>query len=409
MIIKIFKGIGVAFICLLLCFDSVAQKTKTGVLVIGSTPAGVAAAIQSAHSGAKTILIDKGNFESILLPSAERQIRSGIYASFIKRVESAQKYPVTANQTFSPSFTATIFKAWADTVKNLTIITRVSLTSIVKDGKGWEATLSNKQVVKADVVVDGTLDGYVASLASLDGTTPRDSVSKQLPYADRKYRTGVAIAPAETTFPVTIPMSDFTGAAENFIAPWYKQQVAATTSSGQAAGAISAYCSFFKTTTKNLNVRMIQNELLAFGSQLIRFDDVAEADSNSIAIQNIALTGILKGRLVSGKFNFLPDSSVSSDEIMIPVKEYSSRSQIWFLDNKSEKLTLKETLELIKFIASRGNELDGEVRKGWSSSLKLPGKFDLTRSITRREFTVLFNSFVKPFNVSVDLNGNLKM
>ncbi len=407
MIIKIFKGVCVASVCLLLCFDSFAQKIKTGVLVVGSSSAGVAAAIQSAHSGVKTILIDKSNFESIVLPSDEGQTRSGIYANFIKRVESAQKYPVTKNQVFSPSFAATIFKAWADTVKNLTVMTRVSVTAIAKDGKGWEAILSNKQIVKADVIVDGTQDGYVASLASFKTDTLKSSSPDSLPYAGNKYRTGVAIAPSANAFPVTIPMSAFIGATDNFLAPWSKQ-IAATTASGQAAGAIAAYCSFFKTTTKILNVRMIQSELMSFGSQLMRFDDVAEKDTNAMPIQSIALTGILKGRVVSGKFNFMPDSNISSDEIMIPVKEYSSRSQIWFLDNKSDKLSLKETLSLIKFIASRGKELDGEVAKGWSASLKLSGKFDPARPVTRREFAVLFNAFVRPFNVSVDLTGSLK-
>lgn len=408
MIRKIFKGVCVASVCLLLCFDGYAQKIKAGVLVVGGSSAGVAAAIQSAHSGVKTILIDKGNFESIVLPSDEGQTRSGIYANFIKRVESAQKYPVTKNQVFSPSFAATIFKAWADTVKNLTVITRVSVTAIAKDGKGWEAILSNKQIVKADVVVDATQDNYVASLASLKVVdTIKNSSPDSLPYADNKYRTGVAITPSANTFPVTIPVSAFIGATDNFLAPW-NRQIIATTATGQAAGAIAAFCSFFKTTTKTLNVRMIQSELMSFGSQLMRFDDVAEKDTNAMAIQNIALTGILKGRAVSGKFHFMPDSSISTDEIMIPVKEYSSRSQIWFLDNKSEKLSLKETLSLIKFIASRGNELDREVTKGWSTSLKLPGKFDPARPVTRLEFAVLFNAFVRPFNVSVDLAGVLK-
>ncbi len=391
----------------LICCSAFAQTIKTGVLVVGAGPAGTAAAIQSAHSGVKTLLVDKGNFESLVLSQDDSAFRTGIYAAFLKRVESAQKYPVTKNQTFSPAFAATIFKAWADTVKNLSILTKVSVSGIRKDGKGWIATLSNKKEVKADVIVEATPDHSISAMASVNPDDAKFAHADSSAYASGRYRTGIAIISPGKSWPVTLPAEALVRETENFILTGSRQNPA-TIFTGQGAGAVAAYCSFFKTTTKKLNVRLIQSELINFGSRLIRFDDISDNDSNAVAIQSIALTGILRGKTSAGKFNFMPDSTVSSEEIKLPVKEYYSRSQIWFLDNRSDKLTLKDLLSLIKFTASRGEELNREVEKGWHTSLKLPGKFDLNKPVTRREVAALFNAYLKPFNVFVDMNGELK-
>lgn len=381
---------------------------KTGVLVVGYTPAGISAAIQSAHSGVKTVLADPGEFESLSLTDDDKKIFSGTYELFTKRVEGAQKYPVTPTQVFSPSFTGLIFKAWADTVKNLSLMKKASVKSIKKEGKNWLLVLSNKKEVKADVVIDATNDGYVATLAGVKFSTPaRDASAGDAVYSSNIYRTGVAILNRVGFQPATLPLKDLISATENFIVPG-NRIYPPTLAIGQAAGATGAYCSFFKTSTQKLNVRLIQSELIGYKSRLIHFDDVTDRDSNIVQIESVALTGILKGKMIGGKFCFLPDSSVSSEEIKLPVKELYSRSQIWFLDNHSSGLTLKEVLSLMKFTASRGDELNREVEKGWRSSLKLPGKFDLNRPVTRRELAVLFAVYLKPFNVMIDMEGNLK-
>ncbi|WP_374165972.1 FAD-dependent oxidoreductase [Arcticibacter sp. MXS-1] len=383
---------------------AICQTVKTDVLVVGATPAGLAAAIQSAHSGVKTLLIDNGNFEELRLSAEEAKVRSGIYAQFIRRVEIAQKFAYNDNQKLSPAFVASIFKAWADTVKNLTISAKTNVNNIRKDGKIWSAELSGKRTVKADVVVDASENEYVSAMAAVKRAS---GLPDSIPYHTKKYRTGIALIPSGQVFPATLPLVNLTGDPENFLFSSASGAVAGT-ATGQAAGAAAAYCAFFKTTSKKLNVRVIQSELLSFGAHLLAFDDIARKDSNAAAIQSIALTGILKGKMVGGKLLFLPDSSVSTAEIVSPVKEYFTRSQIWFLDNSAERLTLKGVLNLIKFVASRGEELNREVEKGWTSSLKLPGKFDAQRVATRREFAVLFNAYVKPFSVAVDLDGNLK-
>jgi len=392
---------------LLLLFHTIAfsQSLKPGVLVVGASPSGIAAAIQAARSGVKTVLLDEGPIASIELKQNERESPYGIPKELLNKIETLQKYPVKSNQTLSPEYLGTIFKGWTDTVKNLTVIRNSAISSVKKAGKDWEIQIPNT-TIKTDIIIDATTGRKIAGLVGLkDLAKSTDSLS----YAHQLYRTSVAIPVAPSTLPATIPLKFFLSSFKNFVyASPDTNANQQTYAAGQAAGAIAAYCAFFKTTTDKLNVRLIQSELMTYKSWLIEFADIAALDSNALAFQQLALTGIIKGNVLNGKTYLHPDSSIATEDIRVPVKEYYSRSQIWFLDNKSDKLTLEQLLSLIKFTAQRGAELNKEVEKGWKTSFKLPDSFDLKRPVSRREFAVLFNRYLKPFDVSVDLNGQLK-
>lgn len=382
-----------------------AQTLKPGVLVVGASPSGIAAAIQAAHSGVKTVLVDEGPIASINLDQKDREDPYGIPKELLHKIEILQKYPVKSDQVLSPEYLGTIFKGWTDTIKNLTVIRNSSISSVKKAGKDWEIQIPGT-TIKTDLIVDATLGRKIAGLVGLkEAAKSADSLS----YAHQLYRTSVAIPVAQSTHPATIPLKFFLSPFKNFVyASPDRNASERTYAAGQAAGAIAAYCAFFKTTTDKLNVRLIQSELMTYKSRLIEFADIAPLDSNAKAFQQLALTGIIKGQVKNNQMYLYPDSSVSTEDIRDPVKEYYSRSQIWFLDNKSDKITLKQLLSLIKFTAQRGAELDKEVEKGWKTSFKLPHSFDLNRAVTRREFTVLFNRYLRPFDVSIDMNGQLK-
>ncbi|MDB5136179.1 MAG: FAD-dependent oxidoreductase [Mucilaginibacter sp.] len=64
---------------------------------------------------------------------------------------------------------------------------------------------------------------------------------------------------------------------------------------GQGVGTIAAYCAFFKSTTKHLNVRVIQGELLDYKGYLLPFTDIPQKDPHWRAIQQVSATGLLKG------------------------------------------------------------------------------------------------------------------
>ena len=401
MIKNFFAALGIFF-----SLSGLTQTIKTDVVVVGANASGYAAAIQSAKSGVKTFLIDAGKFNAIILTPADRSIKAGTYAEFAKHVDTLQKTPLLESHTLSSEFTARVFKAWSDTVKNLTVLPAATITKIEKDGKGWEIDLVGREI-KADVIVDAT-PGF--TVAKMIGFAPKKSsaATGSNIYADKKYRTSIAVAPDENRAFRPIPLSSLiVPGIENIvlIAP---ENISSTLITGQAAGAIAAYCAFFKTTTEKLNVRVIQTELLTYNSRILKFDDIDDSDSSMIVFQHIGVTGILKAKEENGKLFFMPEASVSTEELKQPFRELYSRSQIWFLDNKAEKLTLEDALSLIKFVGSRGGELNKEAEKAWKSSLKLKGNFDLKKLINRRELAVLFDAYLKPYTVAVDLEGNIK-
>lgn len=381
------------------------QVLKPDVLVIGASSSGIAAAIQAAHSGVKTVLIDEESIASIELSQKDRENAQGIPRELLNKIEMLQKYPVKSSQKLSPEYLGTIFKGWTDTIKNLTVIRNSVISSVKKAGKNWEVQIPNA-VIKADLIIDATSARQIAGLVGLKDSENSTDSSTQV---YQLYRTSVAIPIEASTLPATVPLKLFLSSYKNFVyATPYTSANTQTYASGQAAGAIAAYCAFFNKTTDKLNVRLIQSELMTYKSRLIEFADVAALDSHALAFQKLALTGIIKGRVSENQLYFYPDSSISTDDIREPVKEYYSRSQIWFLDNRADKIILGQLLSLIKFTAQRGAELNKEVEQGWKTSFKLPGSFDLNRPVTRREFTVLFDRYLRPFDVSVDLNGRLK-
>lgn len=385
----------------MLSLNTFAQKT--GVVVFGATPAGLAAAIQSAHSGVKTILVDQYGIEQVALTPADKAYKIGVYAEFLKRVDSLQKGKNLNNENLLPAYTATVFKGWTDTIKNLSVIRKAALKKIERDGKNWEIELSDKSEIKAEVVVDATKGSDVAKLAK--ATAP--GKLPQGVYPDKSYRTSISIINTSNFYPAGLPVNTlFASNVENFLI--VSADLNPNILIGQGAGTAAAYCAFFKVTNKDLNIRKTQGELVTYNSRFLKFDDVPVNDSLAVSIQKVAVTGILKGKLKDNKFLFLNDSTVSLDEIRQPIREYYSRSQIWFLDHKVDKLTIGDVLNLIKFTGSRGNELDKEVERGWKTTLKLTGTFDTKKLITRRQFARLVDIYLKPFERNIDLEGNLK-
>lgn len=395
----------IAMLLSLACTVVSSQTLKPGVLVIGASPSGIAAAVQAAHSGVKAVLLDEGPISLVEISKNERENPYGVVKDILTRIDSLQKYPVKSTQVLSPEYVGTIVKGWTDTIKNLTVVRNSGAISIKKSGKGWEVRTPGS-TIKADIVVDATKERKAASLMGVnDSMRKADSLS----YTYQLYRTSVAVPAQPASLPATIPARFFLSRSKNVVyASAQASSDLAYFAPGQAAGAIAAYCAFFNKNTDQLNIRLIQSELMTYRSRLFEFTDVSPLDSNALAFQQLALTGIIKGDIRGDKIYLRPDSSISTEDIRVPVKEYYSRSQIWFLDNKSDKLTLEQLLSLIKFTAQRGSELDKEVEKGWKVSFRLPGEFDLKRPVTRREFAVLFNSYLRPFDVSVDINGRLK-
>ncbi|QKJ32270.1 FAD-dependent oxidoreductase [Mucilaginibacter mali] len=192
---------------LLLLFTPVlgafAETIKTDVLVVGGTPSGVAAAIQSSRSKIKTLLIEQGSWlggemtaGGMCVLDANKTLPSGIWGEFRKKVRDFYKrtpgFDTTANAAlrFEPYTGAAILKKMCDTVKNLTVKMNMPVTAVKKDGNGWEliVTLNGKPAtVKAKVLVDATPLGDIAAQSGATFWTGFDN----------KKETGEALAPEQ--------------------------------------------------------------------------------------------------------------------------------------------------------------------------------------------------------------------
>lgn len=400
------------FIILFTCISLQAQPTKTGVLVIGNTPAGVAASIQSARSGAKTMYLTQSLSLSPIFSEEDLPFIKSIKNHFSlkerrrsKATDSVIALPVLLNQSLN------LIKGISDTVKNLTINTNNAVDEIKKDGKSWEVRLKGGQKIKADVVVDATENLSIASMLRIDiKKTMVITGSSTNPFENKLYRSTVALGNLGDSSPFMIPMGALIPqVVENFII--IPKQIGKIKplkmSAGQASGTIAAYCAFFKTSTRTINVRVVQGELLAFDALLIPYSDIELKDPNFLAFQRLGLSGLIKSDLINGKIQFDTAGIVKAEDLRGSMREFYTRSQLWFADNKKDTLTIDDAISLFKFIANRGNELNKEIEEGWKVSFKLNSIFDPKRNISRKEFGILADKYLQPYNIRVDISGNL--
>ena len=402
-------------------FNLSAQTIRTDVTVVGGSPAGISAGIQAARSGVKSLILEQGQSLSPEFSSSDLIFLERIRDHYMYKKEAEKGIKDSVKrESISPADAPKIIKGITDTVKNLTLMLNSSIRHIKKDGKGWEIKLQSGQTIKSDVVIDASKTQTISAFLKIEPQKtiiPISNWVKTPESTPRLFRTSFAygtvtstnkdanyLIPAATLMPV--------GLENIFIIPQATTELHPHAMlAGQAAGASAAFCAFFKTTSRNLNIRITQGELLAFDARLIPYFDIDFTDRHAIAFQHTGLSGILKGRseLIANKEELVFDTlgTVSSDELRLPMKEFYSRSQIWFADHKKDSLTIDDTINLLMFTATRGEELRREIEKGWKEAYKFNSTYDPKRAINRREFAVLTDTYLQPFNRRVDLNGNL--
>ncbi len=349
---------------LIISINTFAQTIRTDVLVIGGNTFGISAAKQAVKSGVKAHLIEE--------------------TGSLGNTYEGKK--VVTNTSRSDSL-----KKSLDTLKNLKIVLKVGVKSKERDGNKWKVRLTDGTKISARAIVDAEPRKFLAGKDSIYDVLVGNTSST---WPGNIYRTFVGDQPIK--FFVD-------GKEENFIS----LKSIGRDANGQAAGAIAAYCAFFETTAKKLDVRVIQGEILGYKGHLVDIYDVPKADSNYLPIQRIAVTGIIELININGGSDlFQPNEKVKIQDITA-LREYFTRSKLWFEDNPLGELTLEKLLSLIKFTGNRGEELNREVEKGWKTSFKFTDSFDLKKQLTRRQAAVLIDAYLKPFNTKINLDGRI--
>jgi hypothetical protein len=414
-----------------------AQIIKTDVLVIGGNASGVAAGIQSARSKVKTVLVAENiHFSEPFQGNPRLHIRlsqyvndsSGLWAEYWKHLVDYYKIPAGADTTLNPALWSnaqrcdSILKKITDTVKKLSVYLKTTFTSIKKDGDGWNVRfMQDGKVIdiKARVVVDATQTSSVAKKVGVKIIEGGELVDPKNPA--KTFRTAIACAENRrnfgrhsNTYWDLLLSNIFSTDVDNLLVTENSlssgedfEESAFKFVAGQGVGAAAAYCAFYKTTTKNLNVRKIQGELLDFKAYLVPFADINPTDGDWRAIQQIGATGLLKGQVIATSFYFMPDAPVSTIEIEPVLTEIYTRAFLWFHKEKpGEKFTVANTLSLISdYTLTDPALLKSTVQKAWKTQYKFTLDFDLKRPVTRREFAMLINKYLNPFARTIDLDG----
>jgi len=372
-----------------------AQTLKTDVLVIGSGDAAYTASFQSFKSGVKTILLTQKEQLDVDKITATHK---AFYQDFLKReTENANSLNIAKPKPDRKK----PLKVTVDSTLLLNVINNTPYIEIKRSGNGWEIKLAKDKTIKARILVlADNPDKLMAALkiASLNPASP-----STLNYTENIYRTTVtSVASAGASFlslySLLIPDQ------ENLL---YidKDQFEI----GRAAGATAAYAAFFNTKTSLSNLKSIQGELLAYKHALMPFEDIKPVDSNWLAIQKVGVTGIIKAEIKQKKAYFNPEEQVTYDEIKQPIKDYYYKAQIWFDDHQHIPINLENTISLVCYVGNKSVEATkAELQKKWNKNYRFASTYDLKKVLTRREFSVIINEYLKPFDdVNVDKTGKV--
>ncbi|WP_421941792.1 hypothetical protein [Pedobacter sp.] len=377
-----------------------AQTTKTDVLVIGNGNAAFAAGVQASISGVNTIVLTQS--DGFKLSDLLKQDSTEVIKSFKKR---ARKSLNIKDNAVLPEITNQIanavIKKWSDSAKLFKVINNMPFYEIKRSGSGWEAKLTRDKSIKAKVLV--LVDNPEKVLTALKLNELKPAKETALNYNETTYRTSISgqgnpNAHFLSLYSLLIPNQDnilFINSGQFEI--------------GQATGATAAFAAFYGKKTSESNLKAIQGELLNYKLSLMPFDDVKVADSNWLAIQKVGITGIIKAELNTGKASFNPEKEITYNEVKQPIKDYYYKAQIWFDDHKDVPLNLEHTISLVSYVGNKAvDATKTEIEKKWTKSYRFKSRFDLKKNLSRREFAVIINDYLKPFDsITVDKTGRV--
>nr|WP_321523222.1 FAD-dependent oxidoreductase [uncultured Macellibacteroides sp.] len=184
---------------------------------------------------------------------------------------------------------------------------------------------------------------------------------------------------------------------------------------GQAAGALGALAVQHKEDVDKVSVREVQQAILNAGGYLQPYLDLQVSDPHFKSLQRIGSTGILRGRgLNVGWENqtwFDADSLLYEQALTPGLKEFAPEFEF---SVSNEIITIEEALNIVYWLARHLNvsnvsdeaTFDARQKANWK---QLQGsEYDIRRPVTRKEFAVLLDAAVNPFELySVTMKGEL--
>lgn len=398
---------------------------KTDVLVLGASASGTAVAIQAARSGVKSVLVEANSFligpiaPDMSIPAFDFGIWKEWRDSCKKDIDSMQLDPrVTLEKIVAKE-------------KKLQYFNETQVVKIKENKNNWEVTIRRNgklQEIKTKILVDAVfetknsavLNAGIITLkeGNIEGLATYSPEYKEKPYdnALKLYRTSAAAAYGRDSSVHFFPIGAFiakekdnllfanNNASFNGFGANEFKNLALWVNIGQMIGAAAAYGPFFNVTASKADVRTTQGEVMNFKGLIYPVKDVEISDKAWNSIQRIISTQLLKFDFVLGKFN--PDDEVVAEDIRSILSELHPRSRIWFIENKTDKLTVKQVVSLVSFIGGREIfDLDRELSSDWKTKYELKSEYKESNFITKKELAVILDQYLSPFNIKVNMTG----
>jgi hypothetical protein len=163
---------------------------------------------------------------------------------------------------------------------------------------------------------------------------------------------------------------------------------------GQAAGALAAVSVKHHIEPGKVNIREVQSVLLDAGAWLMPYCDAGNSDPAWRAIQQVGLTGIMKGtgkpQGWENKTFFYPDSTMLLSELIKGLKEV--RPGFKYANADSDEMVTMNNLKALL--------------TAFGGSKKIKNDYNPASKLTRRQIADIINRSVNPFSWPVDWQGH---
>ena len=156
------------------------SKLSTDVLIVGAGTGGVAAAIQAARSGVKTILATEFSWLGGMLTSGGVSApdgnelaswQTGLWGAYIQELQQRQvgglDHAWVSLFTYHPAIGAEIFADWTGELANLQVIKTGKPLSVIQDGACISGVRFSNLIVEATITIDATELGELLAIAEI--------------------------------------------------------------------------------------------------------------------------------------------------------------------------------------------------------------------------------------------------
>lgn len=399
------------------------RKEKPTLLVYGEGVEAFSAAVQSALSSVPTLWVTPQKIDAIWdinfeeLARSEQSLAGGVWMKLLMDVAKHKSPNDSVAREVKKQFTAIQLSEATNALlaglSKLTILENTTIEKIKLGKRGWQVLLSDRKRYTPYAIVDASQTQQLVRRTALEDRLREGKISAAVSnFSDfASQRTILAVGTdqgnvhqllaSELLEPVKndfFTLKCLNGFESN------SQNIALRMQYAQAIGGAAAYSAFFKKAADKIDVRKLQSELLTYRVRLLPTTDITSEHQHFKNLEKIFLTGIFS----TENNHFQQDKQVSYAEIQPAMTQLFSRSQLWFLDNEGEWLSWKDAIELVKFVSTRGNEVNRQIEEGWKSRFGFGNEYDANRPITRGEFAVILDQFANPYAVSVTHDGEIR-